>query len=76
MHLLTSFEFLLQELAIVMTQPSFQNFVTIATGWLFARRRTVTGMLVAAGMAGQRHHSAFHRFFTQRAMRPEPVQSG
>jgi SRSO17 transposase len=65
MHLLTSFEFLLQELAIVMTQPSFQNFVTIATGWIFARRRTVTGMLVAAGMAGQRHHSAFHRFFAE-----------
>src|SRR3990170_4560104 len=65
MNLLTSFEFLLQELAIVMTQPSFQNFVTIATGWIFARRRTVTGMLVAAGVAGQRHHSAFHRFFAE-----------
>jgi SRSO17 transposase len=67
MNLLTSFEFLLQELAVVMTQPSFQNFVTIVTGWVFARRRTVTGMLVAAGMAGQRHHSAFHRFFAEGA---------
>src|SRR3972149_11830896 len=67
MNLLTSFAFLLQELAVVMTQPSFQNFVTIATGWIFARRRTVTGMLVAAGMAGQRHHSAFHRFFAEGA---------
>lgn len=67
MNLLTSFEFLLQELAVVMTQPSFQNFVIIVTGWVFARRRTVTGMLVAAGMAGQRHHSAFHRFFAEGA---------
>lgn len=67
MHLHTSFEYLLQELAIVMTQPSFQNFVIIATGWIFARRRTVTGMLVAAGVAGQRHHSAFHRFFAEGA---------
>jgi hypothetical protein len=67
MNLHTSFEFLLQELAIVMTQPSFQNFVTIATGWIFARRRTVTGMLVAAGVAGKRHHSAFHRFFAEGA---------
>ena len=50
MFLHTSFEILLQELAIVMTQPAFQNFVTIATGWVFARRRTVTGMLVAAGV--------------------------
>lgn len=67
MHLHTSFEFLLQELAIVMTQPSFQNFVTILIGWVFARRRTVTGMLVAAGVAGRRHHSAFHRFFAEGA---------
>ena len=67
MNLLTSFAFLLQELSVVMTQPSFQNFVTIATGWIFSRRRTVTGMLVAAGMAGKRHHSAFHRFFAEGA---------
>lgn len=67
MNLHTSFEYLLQELAVVMTQPSFQNFVTIVTGWIFARRRTVTGMLTAAGMAGKRHHSAFHRFFAEGA---------
>ena len=42
MNLHTSFEYLLQELAVVMTQPSFQNFVTIVTGWIFARRRTLT----------------------------------
>lgn len=67
MNLHTSFEYLLQELAVVMTQPSFQNFVTIVTGWIFARRRTVTGMLTAGGMAGKRHHSAFHRFFAEGA---------
>ncbi|HEY3395429.1 MAG TPA: transposase [Lacipirellulaceae bacterium] len=67
MNLHTSFEYLLQELAIVMTQPSFQNFVTIVTGWIFARRRTLTGILVAAGVAGKRHHSAFHRFFAEGA---------
>ena len=67
MHLHTSFEFLLQELAIVMTQASFQNFVTIVAGWVFSRRRTITGMLVAAGVAGRRHHSAFHRFFAEGA---------
>ena len=67
MNLHTSFEYLLQELAVVMTQPSFQNFVTIVTGWIFARRRTVTGMLVAAGVAGKRHHSPFHRFFAEGA---------
>jgi hypothetical protein len=63
MILVSSFLVLLQELAIAMTAPSFANFQTIATGWMFARRRTVTGMLLAAGIAGQRHHAAFHRFF-------------
>lgn len=63
MCLVSSFSVLLQELAILMTAPSFQNFITIATGWTFAQRRTVTGMLLAAGVAGQRHHAAFHRFF-------------
>jgi hypothetical protein len=63
MTLVTSFAFMLQELAIVMTTPTFDNLVTIATGWVFAPKRTVTNMLVAAGVAGERHHSAFHRFF-------------
>lgn len=65
MTLVSSFSVLLQELAIVMTAPSFQNFLTIATGWTFANRRTVTGMLLAAGVAGKQHHAAFHRFFSE-----------
>ena len=48
-----------------MTVPSFQNFVTLVTGWVFTPQRTVTGMLLASGIAGKRHHSAFHRFFSQ-----------
>jgi hypothetical protein len=64
MFLVSSFSILLQELAIVMTSPSFHNFTVVATGWVFAHRRTVTGMLMAAGQAGVRHHSAFHRFFS------------
>ena len=65
MTLVSSFSVLLQELAVVMTAPSFQNFLTIATGWTFANRRTVTGMLLAAGVAGKQHHAAFHRFFSE-----------
>lgn len=65
MYLVSSFVILLQELAVVMTVPSFHNFVTILTGWVFARRRTVTGMLTAAGIVGKRHHSSFHRLFAE-----------
>ena len=65
MNLVNSFTVLLQELAVVMSVPSFENFVVLAAGWVFAPRRTVTGMLLACGVAGQRHHSAFHRFFSE-----------
>jgi hypothetical protein len=65
MNLVSSFAVSLQDLAVVMTIPSFQNFVTLVTGWVFAPRRTVTGMLLATGIAGERHHSAFHRFFSK-----------
>src|SRR3990172_5990514 len=63
MYLVTSFVALLQQLAFVMTGPSFDNAVTIVTGWVFAPRRTVTSMIAAAGAVGRKHHSAFHRLF-------------
>ena len=63
MALVPSFVELLQVLTGVMTTPSFTTFVTLMTGWVFARRRTVTGMLLAADAVGSKHHSAFHRFF-------------
>jgi len=46
-----------------MTTPTFASFVTVLTGWVFARRRTVTGMLLAADAVGTKHHSAYHRVF-------------
>lgn len=67
MNLDIAFLGLVQPLASVMTAPSFANFVSILTGWVFASRRTVTGMILAAGLAGERHHSIFHRFFARAA---------
>lgn len=61
--LVPSFVDLLQPLSCVMTTPSFNSFVTVLTGWVFARRRTVTGMILAAGAVGTKHHSAYHRLF-------------
>lgn len=63
MALVPSFVALLQALAGVMSTPSFTSLVTVLTGWVFARRRTVTGMILAAGAVGAKHHSAFHRLF-------------
>ena len=62
--LVPSFLDLLQPLSAAMTAPTFESFVTILTGRVFARRRTVTGMIVAAdAAAGSKHHSAYHRVF-------------
>jgi hypothetical protein len=63
--LVPSFLDLLQPLSCVMTCPTFDSFLTVLTGWVFARRHTVTGMVVAAGAVGpgHKHHSAYHRVF-------------
>ena len=63
MVLVSSLLELLQQLAFVMTGPTFASFLTFLTGWLFARRRTVTGMILAADAVGSKHHSACHRLF-------------
>lgn len=63
MSLVTSFECILQPLAVIMTCPSFDNALTLLAGWVFAPRRTITRMIVAAGAVGRKHHSTFHRLF-------------
>ena len=63
MDLVTSFVFLLQEFGVVMNAKTLENFSTLASGWIFAHRHTITGMIVAASVAGVKHHSAFHRIF-------------
>jgi hypothetical protein len=59
MDVATSFVPLLQVFAVEMTQPTFHNLVTLFTGWIFAPRRTVLGMIRSSGV--DRHHAAFHR---------------
>jgi SRSO17 transposase len=48
-----------------MTAPTFVNFQIILAGWVFASRRTVTAMILAAGVVGEIHHSILHRFFAR-----------
>jgi len=63
MTLVSSFGELLQPLAVLMTTPSFGSLRILLCGWVFATRRTVTGMITAARAIGKKHHSAFHRLF-------------
>lgn len=64
MALVPSFLALVQPLAWTMSAPSFQSFLTLLTGWIFAPRRTVSGMLVTSGVANLRHHAAYYRVFS------------
>jgi hypothetical protein len=64
MNVVSSFAVMLQEFAVVMTTPTLTNFSTLVSGWVFAPRRNITSMIVAAGMAGVKHHSLFHRVFS------------
>ena len=70
MELVPSFVELVQQVAPVFTAPTFNSFLTVLTGWAFARRRVVTRMIEAAdavktpGRDDVKHHSAFHRVFS------------
>ena len=65
MCLVKSFCLVLQQLSAVMTKPTWKHFELLMIGWVFARRRTVTGMIEAAGQMGKKHHSLFHRVFAK-----------
>src|SRR4051812_38530166 len=57
---------LLAAFAPCFTAPTFRTFNLLVSGWLQCRgRRTVTGLVIAAGAVGQRHISVFHRFFAR-----------
>jgi hypothetical protein len=56
------------------TAPGFATFVALVVGALGAvGPRTVTGMWVAAGLAGRVHWSRAHRFFSQTRWDPDVV---
>jgi hypothetical protein len=58
--------------APVLTRPGFANLVVIATGWVLTRGpHAVTEALVQTGVAGRRHHEAFHRFFSRGTWDPD-----
>jgi len=73
MQLVPSFVELVQQVSFVMTAPTFASFVIVLAGWVFARRRTVTRMILAADAVDTKHPCAFHRVFA--AARSGPITS-
>ncbi len=70
----TSLAGLLSLLGPCFSQPTFQTFSMLLVGSV-ARVRdcTVTGMLQAAGLAGEWHHSRAHDFFARRRWDPDEL---
>ena len=64
MEFVPGFGLLLQGLAVTITAPTFDSLVTMLTGWVFAPRRTVTRMILAAGSTANKHYSSYHRLFS------------
>ena len=59
-----------------LTRPGFANFLVIAVGWIQSYGvHAVTEALVVTGVAGKRHHEAFHRFFSRGTWDPDAMAS-
>ena len=66
MESIRSFVSLLSEFRCVFTEPSFQIFVYLMTGWVLShRRRFVTELIWSSGCTRRGHHSRYHRFFSR-----------
>jgi DDE superfamily endonuclease len=54
------------------TQPTFRTFRALLLGFIATvGEHTITGCLVACGMAGRWHHSRAHRFFARARWSPD-----
>ena len=57
-----------------LTRPGFANFIIVAAGWIQTYgAHAVTQALVVTGVAGVRHHEAFHRFFSRGTWDPDEL---
>ncbi len=61
-----SFALLCTAFAPCFTAPTYRTFCYLVAGWVqCAGRHTVTGVVLAAGVAEWRHWSVWHRFFSR-----------
>ena len=72
--LLASLLGVLQASRIALTKPSFGNLLVVVCGWLLTQGpHAVTEALVMTGVAGRRHHAAFHRLFSRARWEPDEL---
>jgi hypothetical protein len=65
MQLTLAFVVLLHEFLPVFTQPSFDTFRALLTGWCLSfRPRFITELILSSGSTDDGHHSCYHRFFS------------
>jgi SRSO17 transposase len=60
-----SFHDMLVPLAVVFSQPSFQNFVLLMEGWILAGARAMTSTALAACREFPKHFATYYRFFSR-----------
>jgi hypothetical protein len=73
-HVLRTLLAILEETGAPLTRPGLTNFVIISVGWIQTFGvHAVTQALVVSGVAGKRHHEAFHRFFSRGAWDPDDL---
>lgn len=64
----------LQLVRSAFTEPTFLRFVVLFAGWVRTTGlHAVTEALVQSGVAGHRHHAAFHRFFSRARWSPDEL---
>ena len=57
-----------------LTRPGFANLLVIFAGWVRTNGvHAVTEALVVTGVAGRRHHEAYHRFFSRGTWSPDEL---
>ena len=64
----------LEGLRLGLTRPSLSNMLVVACGWILTQgQHAGTEALVVTGVAGRRHHEAFHRFFSGGTWPPDAL---
>lgn len=67
-HLTGTFHAILFSFRGAFTEPSFQLFLSLMTGWAISvRHRFITELIYAGDRVGDGHWSRFHRFFSHNA---------